>query len=72
MTAYRIAVSVDGTTFKQVAGGTWPADHTLKHVRFRPTTACYIRLEALTAVGGETAIAGQLDCGGTDRKPRPA
>jgi hypothetical protein len=35
-------------------------------------TARYVRLEALSAVGGATAMAGQFDCGGTDRRPRPA
>ncbi|MEV5754910.1 discoidin domain-containing protein [Actinoallomurus sp. NPDC052308] len=72
ITAYRISVSINGTTFKQVANGTWAPDHALKHVRFRPATARYIRLEALSAVGGEAAIAGQLDCGTTDHRPRPA
>jgi alpha-L-fucosidase len=72
ITAYRVSVSVDGTTFKEVAKGAWAADHTLKRVRFRSATARYVRLEALSAVGGGSAIAGQLDCGGTDRRPRPA
>ncbi|GAA4632260.1 hypothetical protein GCM10023196_064940 [Actinoallomurus vinaceus] len=70
ITGYRVSVSVDGTTFRPVAKGTWAADHTLKHARFKPTTARYIRLEALSAVGG-AAIAGQFDCGGTDHRPRP-
>ncbi|GAA4510186.1 hypothetical protein GCM10023191_072460 [Actinoallomurus oryzae] len=70
ITAYRVSVSVDGTAFRRVARGSWAADHTLKRARFGPATARYVRLEALSTVGGGAAIAGEIDCGGTDRRPR--
>jgi alpha-L-fucosidase len=71
ITAYRVSVSVNGTTFKEVAHGSWAGDHALKRVRFRPATARYVRLEALAAVGGGPAIASEIGCGGTDVRPRP-
>jgi alpha-L-fucosidase len=70
ITGHRVSVSVDGTSFRRVAGGTWAADHTLKQARFRPATARYVRLEALSAVGGTQAIASEIGCGGMDRRPR--
>lgn len=71
VTAYRVSVSVDGSAFTEVAAGSWAADHTLKHARFRPATARYVRLEALATDGGGPAIASELDCGGTLTRPRP-
>jgi alpha-L-fucosidase len=70
ITGYRIEVSVDGTRFHEVARGSWPGDHTLKQVRFRPSRARYLRLEALSAVGGGTAMVSEIGCGGTNTKPR--
>jgi alpha-L-fucosidase len=70
ITAHRISVSVDGATFRTVSRGSWAADHALKRARFRPATARYVRLEALSAVGGAAAIASELGCGGTDTRPR--
>lgn len=71
ITGYRVSVGVDGTRFTPVAEGSWAADHTLKRARFRPATARYVRLEALATAGGGPAIAGELDCGGTNIRPRP-
>ena len=71
ITRYRISVSVNGSTFKEVADGTWAGDHTVKQVRFRPATARYVRLEALATVGGGPAVVSELECGGTNHRPRP-
>jgi alpha-L-fucosidase len=71
ITGYRVSVSVDGTTFKTVARGSWAGDHTLKQVRFRPATARYVRLEALSAAGGGPAVVSEIECGGTNIRPRP-
>lgn len=68
VTAYRISVSTDGTDFRPVAMGEWAADHTRKFARFRPSTARYIRLDALSAVGG-TAISSELNVGALNRRP---
>jgi alpha-L-fucosidase len=70
ITRYRVSVSVDGTSFRPVAGGSWATDHTLKRARFRATMARYVRLEALSAVGGTAAAASEIGCGGTDLRPR--
>jgi alpha-L-fucosidase len=70
ITRYRVSVGVDGTSFRQVAGGSWAADHTLKQARFRATRARYVRLEALSAVGGTAAAASEIGCGGTNVRPR--
>jgi alpha-L-fucosidase len=70
ITGYRVAVSVDGASFRQVARGSWAADHTLKRARFRATTARYVRLDALSAAGGGAAIVSEIGCGGTDARPR--
>lgn len=71
ITSYRIAASADGRTFRPVARGDWAADHTLKQVTFRPVTARYLRLEALSASGGGPAIASEIGCGGITARPRP-
>ena len=70
ITRYRVSVSVDGAAFRHVASGSWAADHALKSARFRAARARYVRLEALSAVGGATAIASEIGCGGTNSRPR--
>jgi alpha-L-fucosidase len=66
ITSYQVAVSIDGTRFHRVARGSWSPDHTLKHARFRPSAARFIRLTAESAVG-PTAIASEIGCGATGR-----
>jgi alpha-L-fucosidase len=70
ITGYQVSVSVNGTSFRHVAGGSWAADHTLKRARFRATTARYVRLEALSAADGTAAVASEIGCGGTNSRPR--
>ncbi|HEU5107392.1 MAG TPA: discoidin domain-containing protein, partial [Micromonosporaceae bacterium] len=65
ITGYRVETSVDGARFREVAHGSWAGDHTLKHARFRPVRARYVRLRALATVGGATAIASEIGIGTT-------
>ena len=55
ITGYNIAVSQDGTHFRQVASGTWAVDTALKTATFSPQQARYIRLEATSGVNGYAA-----------------
>jgi alpha-L-fucosidase len=71
ITKYRVSVSVDGQRFRPVAAGSWAADHTHKQTRFRRATGRYLRLEALAAVGGGSAVLSELTCGGVNTRPRP-
>ncbi|WP_433470110.1 discoidin domain-containing protein [Spirillospora sp. CA-128828] len=72
ITEYRVSAGVDGASFRTVAEGRWAPDHTLKQARFRtPTTARYIRLEALAAVGDGPGIASEVGCGAARTRPRP-
>ena len=49
--SYAISKSTDGTTFTQVASGTWADDETAKTVQFTATSARYFRLTALSEAG---------------------
>jgi alpha-L-fucosidase len=51
VTAYKVLLSTDGTTFNAAAGGTWPADGRLKVATFNPTPARYVRFEVDAAKG---------------------
>ncbi|HSZ43038.1 MAG TPA: discoidin domain-containing protein [Trebonia sp.] len=44
ITSYQVLVSQDGTTFTQVASGSWAEDETLKQVTFPATQARYVEL----------------------------
>jgi alpha-L-fucosidase len=72
ITSYRIYTSVNGTTFTQITTGTavgggtfgtWAADANIKRVSFTPQTARYVRLEAVAAAGGGTAVICDLSVG---------
>ena len=66
VTSYRITASRDGTDFRPVTTGTWPADHTLKTARFHRISARYLRLEARGVVGTSgAAVASEIGCGRT-------
>jgi hypothetical protein len=56
ITGYNILVSTDGTTFTNVATGTWAADGKMKTVTFGPVPARYIQLEATSANGAAAAV----------------
>jgi galactose oxidase len=48
---YAVSVSNDGSTWSQVASGTWANDHTPKYAVFSPISAEFVRLTALTESG---------------------
>jgi len=57
ITSYRIYTSMNGTSWTQVAQGTWAANATEKSATFVPTMAAYVRLEALQGVNGYAGAA---------------
>jgi len=54
--AYKIYKSLDGTAFTEIASEEWNGDMKMKVVTWTPTSARYIRLEALSAVDDFAAI----------------
>ena len=69
ITGYKIYVSTNGTTFTQVASGTWSSDKTIKRVHFSPVSARYVRLEATSANGATYAVINEFDVGSFTTKP---
>ncbi len=57
ITAYKVLVSTDGTTFTEVAGGMWALDGTQKQADFTAAGVRYVRLEADDAGNGYVAAA---------------
>jgi hypothetical protein len=57
VTSYAVEVSTDGTTFTQVATGSWAADDSTKSAAFPARAARYVRLRALAGVNGYTSAA---------------
>ncbi|MCE6996166.1 alpha-L-fucosidase [Saccharothrix sp. S26] len=53
----------------EATSGTWAATKALKHARFTPVSARYVRLEATSTVGGGDAILSEVDCGGIAARP---
>ncbi|MFC8433277.1 alpha-L-fucosidase [Streptomyces sp. NPDC057253] len=68
ITSYTISTSTDGTTFTQVAAGTWAGDRTLKTAEWAARDVGFVRIEADAATGGYANI-GNLRIGGRTRKP---
>ena len=60
ITGYNVYVSTDGTTFTQVASGSWPPDRSIQSVSFSPQQARYVRLEATSGDSGY-ASAAEID-----------
>jgi alpha-L-fucosidase len=63
ITSYRIYVSTNGTTFTQVASGTWAADVMVKRAQFPRQSARYVRLEAVAVNGGTSAVINTIAVG---------
>lgn len=63
VTAYRILVSTDGTTFDVVGSGSWPLNGKMKVATFGPVAASHVRFEATEAMGGKAA-ATEITVGG--------
>ncbi|MDQ6423637.1 discoidin domain-containing protein [Paenibacillus sp. LHD-117] len=63
ITNYTIYVSTNGTTFTQVASGTWPDgwDFTEKSVTITGTGVSYVRLTATAGYGGAYAGAAEIN-----------
>ena len=57
VTQYNIYVSSDGVNFTPVASGSWSDDATEKAVLFTPTSASFVRLEALAGHAGYASAA---------------
>lgn len=55
ITSYRVLVSSDGDSFEEVTSGDWQADGHMKVASFGPTSARYVRLEAVAAMGTSAA-----------------
>jgi hypothetical protein len=55
-----VLASQDGTTFTQVASGSWAEDETLKQVTFPPVQANYIELVGVQA-GNDYVSAAEIN-----------
>jgi len=61
ITRYRVTVSEDGTTFREVAAGSWADDATKKAAVCKPSMARFIRLDILKGSGDTHVIeAGEI------------
>lgn len=69
VTSYTVLTSVDGTSFTQVAAGTWASDRKTKVALWAPRNVGFVRLLVNTAAGG-FATASEFRAGG--RSPKPA
>jgi O-glycosyl hydrolase len=57
ITSYQVLVSQDGTTFTQVASGSWAQDETLKQATFPAVQASYVELVGVQAGNGYVSAA---------------
>ena len=57
ITGYEVSVSTDGSAFRPVASGAWPADATRKTVRFPAVDATHVRLTATAGTAGVASVA---------------
>ena len=69
---YQILISTDGSTFSQVASGTWADDSTTKLATFAPVRASFIRLLAITEAGdrGPWSSASEINVSARSIVPR--
>ncbi|WP_234534744.1 alpha-L-fucosidase [Streptomyces shenzhenensis] len=58
ITAYTISTSTDGTTFTQVAAGTWTGDRTTKVAEWPARGAGFVRIRIDSGTGGYSNIGG--------------
>ncbi|MFD8725744.1 RICIN domain-containing protein [Streptomyces sp. NPDC059629] len=68
ITSCTISTSTDGTTFTQVATGTWAGDRTLKLAEWTARDAGFVRITVNTATGDYANI-GNLRVGGRTTTP---
>lgn len=60
ITTYNFYVSTDGTNYTKISSGDWVRNKFHKYIKFAPTLARYVKLEAIVALGG-FASASELD-----------
>ncbi|MET8947072.1 RICIN domain-containing protein [Streptomyces sp. NPDC004542] len=58
ITSYTISTSTDGTTFTQVAAGTWAGDRSLKTAEWPAGNVGFVRIRVDAATGGYANIGG--------------
>jgi alpha-L-fucosidase len=68
--SYRIYKGTDGNSFTKIASGNWNGDTKMKVITFTPTSARYIRLEAVSA-RNNFAAATEISIGAATRAARP-
>lgn len=68
ITSFTISLSVDGTTWTDVASGTWAPDQSAKFVEWTARDAAYVRLTAKAATGDYVNVSG-IAVGGRRAKP---
>lgn len=68
ITSYTILTSTDGTTFTQVAAGTWAGDRTLKLAEWPARDVGFVRIQ-VTAATGDYANIGGVRIGGRTSRP---
>lgn len=68
ITEYRLSLSDDKQTYRQVAAGQWDADAQMKTIVFPSDHARYIRLDVLAAQG-ERVVVTELAVGAYSRRP---
>ncbi|WP_314586302.1 discoidin domain-containing protein [Paenibacillus terrigena] len=59
-TKYNLYLSTDGTNYAKVSSGDWVRNSAKKYIKFAPTLARYVKLEAVEALGG-FASASEID-----------
>ncbi|HLI36311.1 MAG TPA: NPCBM/NEW2 domain-containing protein [Streptosporangiaceae bacterium] len=57
ITGYTVSVSTDGTSFTQVARGSWPSGTSTRSAAFPPAQARYVRLTAASGIAGYASAA---------------
>ncbi|WP_371664585.1 alpha-L-fucosidase [Streptomyces sp. NBC_00280] len=68
ITWYTISTSTDGTTFTQVATGSWVADQVTKVAEWSARNVGFVRVQATAATGGYVNV-GAVRVGGRAAKP---
>ncbi|MFJ9543747.1 alpha-L-fucosidase [Streptomyces sp. NPDC101225] len=68
ITAYTISTSTDGTSFAQVAAGTWTGDRVTKTVEWTARDVGFVRIAVSAGTGGYANIGG-VRIGGRTAKP---
>ncbi|GAA3902070.1 hypothetical protein GCM10023084_63210 [Streptomyces lacrimifluminis] len=68
ITSYTISTSTDGTTFTQVATGSWAADRVTKVAEWSARNVAFVRVQSTAGTGGYVNV-GAVRVGGRAAKP---